>query len=678
MKAMSGQWARYDILSTVEHKQPPVSEILLTIGPKAKSHEIVRRWWELKIKTESGESFSIRVLSDNAPMTEASIGEIARYILMEDNSQPVEYIDIRTGKALLPKLASVTELFPQPCPHSGSVDGFQTSGTYLGHVISLAETSTTSSWKKWPVPKVLRFNPDEIHYMYGLAKDAEGRYISDGDYTYIPLTKKELRELITLGLNCLMVGDEQEEWIAFEPTFYYKQFGSNSKPNYPLILYRPNYRGAVPFIDEPEIHVLHDKEDLAKIKRPEEGALLITKRLEEIWNCPAENEYRRGLLRSQLQKNGVNLGTLNLDDIDHPIWVTMNETSFYQLAGGASGIVHEGRYNIEQFVKDSERFIGKGLQITAEEMLRIEYAYLRGAARTFGKYWGTAIYGQCDPNIAPMALTLAYDMGARYIWLWTYDHQHHLPHFMKLKLLRKLKAHKKAHPRGNPTDLLYAAKTAILIPYGYGYHIGFDQLWESPHLRVTKTNALGVPHREIAGAALAEGIACAKMGEDFDFVVDVSQKLSGYTRVVRIGLDGIVRDSLPPIKPKVVRSYTIKPDDWYPLEEPAQIASQNIAAAIDDTLRVMNERDNIRFRLATHADFPQTGRLNISLTHNGKKAVLANIPIDIPVGRASLCVTIVIEDLPLGTYLCHISLRIGRKIISKSRFPIYILWQSTT
>ena len=65
------------------------------------------------------------------------------------------------------------------------------------------------------------------------------------------------------------------------------------------------------------------------------------------------------------------------------------------------------------------RFGGEKRRHTVRELLRWHYAFLRGGTRTFGKFWGTAIYGQCDPAIAPQAFATPYDMGASYSWFWT-------------------------------------------------------------------------------------------------------------------------------------------------------------------------------------------------------------------------------------------------------------------
>jgi len=132
---------------------------------------------------------------------------------------------------------------------------------------------------------------------------------------------------------------------------------------------------------------------------------------EEIWNRPRPGQWRRGLLCEQLLAKGVNLGNLALDDNDYPIWITVAETAFYQLQGGAAGVVQEGRYRAEEHqdsfwdtVGQYRRLLGTQVQLSARDVLLLNYAWLRGAARAFGKSWGMSIYGQCDPAISPKAV----------------------------------------------------------------------------------------------------------------------------------------------------------------------------------------------------------------------------------------------------------------------------------
>ncbi|MGB9588667.1 MAG: hypothetical protein ACPL7O_10865 [Armatimonadota bacterium] len=113
---------------------------------------------------------------------------------------------------------------------------------------------------------------------------------------------------------------------------------------------------------------------------------------------------------------------------------------------------------------------------------------------------------------------------------------------MKLKLLKHLQEHKAKHPRQSLEGLLFSSRTVIALPYGYGYCLVFDRMWESPNLDISKLNSAGVPHKAVVAAALREAIKCVKRKEDFDFSVDIGQAFEGYQRVLRIGLDGSLKE----------------------------------------------------------------------------------------------------------------------------------------
>jgi|GEM_PF-847299 len=533
-----GSWAKYYLLSAIEKAPLPVDNIIITIGPEEKVKDNRFYWWELKVSKTGDEYFHIRILSEKIPLiSKDAPGKIKRYLLKEKGNKPIEYIDLATNEALLPKFGFVSELLPQPMHYTYFDKGWAQTGSYLGHVISFAEAGNEGTWLEWEQPMEIKLNPQLIIYMHGLVRDKEGRYIYEGDYTYIPLTEEEINELISLGLNCLSVDDEYEEMIYQKPVFYYKRFKEKSKIKYPEILYRSNYLGPVPFIDEPGIRLVGDVTNINRIRRPEDGGWLLAQRLFKIWNRPHRTEWSPDLLRYQLQDIDVNVGTLSLKDEDIPIWETVVESSFYQLQYGASGVIHEGRYRLENYITQCEKILGTRLQLTVKELLLLHFAFMRGAARAFNKNWGVAIYGQCDPEIADDAITLAYDLGARYIWFWTYDHQHHLPHFMKLKLLKILQEHIANHPRKDIKELLNQPRTVIVSPYGYNFILG-EHLWTSPFLYINYNNSAGVPHRKIEAIVLGEAIACARKNEEFDFAIDVGQEFCGYSRVIKVGKDG--------------------------------------------------------------------------------------------------------------------------------------------
>jgi hypothetical protein len=133
-------------------------------------------------------------------------------------------------------------------------------------------------------------------------------------------------------------------------------------------------------------------------------------------------------------------------------------------------------------------------------------------------------------------------MGARYFWFWSYDHQHHLPHFMKLKLLKHLRDYRAAHPRKLVREMINAPRTAIVLPYGY---VPYDYMWCSPRLGIGFKNSAGARYGEVFATALATGIACARAGEDFDFTFDIGQDFKGYKRVVKVGLNAETDEAIP-------------------------------------------------------------------------------------------------------------------------------------
>ena len=66
-------------------------------------------------------------------------------------------------------------------------------------------------------------------------------------------------------------------------------------------------------------------------------------------------------------------------------------------------------------------------------------------------------------------------MGARYVWFWTSDHDHHVPWVEQLALARHLHEHAQTHPRpslyGPPPQI----DTAIVIPNGF--FLSLENLW---------------------------------------------------------------------------------------------------------------------------------------------------------------------------------------------------------
>jgi hypothetical protein len=174
-------------------------------------------------------------------------------------------------------------------------------------------------------------------------------------------------------------------------------------------------------------------------------------------------------------------------------------------------------------------------------MFRYHFAVMRGAARHLGKDGGISIYGQADPALSPLAVTLAYDMGARYVWFWTSDHDHHLPWKEQLELARLLKHHAQDKPRRSIRGPVCVRDKAIAIPYGYFLVLESPtqrrncwDLWWVRELDPEGKNEASRRYRRLMERAFDEIARALDAHEDFDIVVDDGAEIAGYRTVVRV------------------------------------------------------------------------------------------------------------------------------------------------
>jgi hypothetical protein len=225
---------------------------------------------------------------------------------------------------------------------------------------------------------------------------------------------------------------------------------------------------------------------------------------------------------------GVNFGDMRLAQSELPAWETQYDRTYYLMKGGGTGIVHEGRYQLKEFNEKVARLAGKDCQFTTREMLEYYYAYLRGGTRPFGKFWGTAIYGQCDPAIAPEALSVAYDMGARYFWYWSSDHGHHVPWLEQLELTRGLKRYMASHPRPS----IYAPQPkrdeVITVPDGWFVSLE-DPVWMRGF---DKNGTFGesAEYRKLQREVLRAAHEALEHGKSLDITIDDGRKIEGYRK----------------------------------------------------------------------------------------------------------------------------------------------------
>lgn len=205
-------------------------------------------WYRLTGTKVNRESFTIWFLADGDPFS-ASPNDINfyRYILQEPNQSPLEYIDRRTEKAMLPLFHFIEELLPRA--GEGSQKPLFEEGTYLGHPLIRKKVLKPTAVQLPTGITRLRFRSDlVIGTSRNFRDDGKGRKSRKDNYHYVPFTRENYDQMIAAGINYFTAKGEQVDWICRRPVFY---DGYSPGIAFPEELYRPNFLGLQMFIDEP-------------------------------------------------------------------------------------------------------------------------------------------------------------------------------------------------------------------------------------------------------------------------------------------------------------------------------------------------------------------------------------------------------------------------------------------
>jgi hypothetical protein len=160
----------------------------------------------------------------------------------------------------------------------------------------------------------------------------------------------------------------------------------------------------------------------------------------------------------------------------------------------------------------------------------------------FDKDWGMSIYGQADPQVSALGLKMAYDRGARYLFFWSSDRDHHLPFEEQLALAEELRKHVRDHPRGPRRPRIRAADDAIVLPYGFTFSISDWQkrrmadLWHRTSFPI-EGGAMpdGTPYYSLLRCAAEKMEELIDEGAEFDIVIDLPElNGAGYPRLHRV------------------------------------------------------------------------------------------------------------------------------------------------
>jgi len=518
---------------------PPFASVDFIYGPGEGSRNF--RWWQLEVRAKTNLDASplivLRALASADPLAENQQPvKFARYQLrIPETGESYDYRDVNTGAALLPCWAGFErEFLPHPASNTARNDGAAETCKFLGQLLSLAQLPIRSqeAWSPWGNIKRLDLNREVLIGNDRDFKDREGHRLpasATNDYTYIPLTEDDYRTAIAAGMNMFPVAAEHEQWVRSKPVFYFREATGVPKLRYPADLYRANYRGPAMLIDEPAGMIL-DRDDRRRAGNfPSDFSTLFEMRTRTAYL--SADYYGVWHLEAALRRQGVNFGDMRLTQTDYPTWDSYAEAAFYEMKAGVSGIVQEGRYNPAFFDYQILSDTGLKLHLTPVQVLKFNYAQMRGGTRPFGKFWGTSIYGQCDPAIAPLALTTAYDMGARYFWFWTSDHAHHLPWNEQMSLTRVLTEYAAKHPR--PSIYLPQPKRDAVVTIPNGYFLCLRDFQWTAGQDLERREA-GEKYRRVLTRALTAVKQCFDRGEDFDITIDDGHRLEGYRRIIKI------------------------------------------------------------------------------------------------------------------------------------------------
>ncbi|HOJ73822.1 MAG TPA: hypothetical protein PLQ89_21795 [Phycisphaerae bacterium] len=531
----TGTLGRYVVLTCKTDTPPPFENVDIILGPQETVAGVTGDWWGLQVRSKSDDVdplFEVQLLiARPGTLGQQNDSTILRYILrIPATGEALDYRNIHTGLALLPPWRNFQHDFlPRPVRSGGVEAGLPRTAMFLGHVSSLKEVVSGVEWQ--PIrAKQLDLDPELLVGTARPYKDVEGHRLPQQpkkqDYTYVRFTAEDYKQMIAAGSNIFMVEPQQEEFVRDQPVFFCRRPTGKAPLRWPADLYRSNYLGGQMFIDEPAIVAVGDDKINRQIRRMSDFLAVVGARVHE--------EYRsaRFDMDKLVRDRKANLGALRIETTECPIWETLYETAFYQMEAGGTGFIQEGRYELKNFIKQVAEKSGVRRNYSNEEMYRYYYAVLRGGTRPFGKDWGMSIYGQCDPDSSPLAITMAYDMGARYIWFWTSDHEFHLPWNEQMELTRALSKHRAEKPRPSIAGPPPTRDLAIVLPYGS--MASLESLWFIRELDPKRPGPAGSRYKAFLGRVFQGVNEALDNREDFDITVDDGREISGYRRIVRI------------------------------------------------------------------------------------------------------------------------------------------------
>jgi len=551
-----GSRAVYVLKSAGILREMTVQRLVVSLGPVETRATGAFQWLELDATKAGGERFRVWLLANAYPqrsLPQAAMN-VARYILQEGAAPPKEFVHRITGVPVLPSTGAWEFLWPRP--EAGDFrDGVVAPRVvWLGHTYALESSDRSRKEFGLPEPRRVELVPDVLVGVPSNTRTRDDRRRFDGsDYEMVRLTRDDYGEMIRAGMNCFRVDAEQAGWLADEPVFVWG-IGGKDVP-FPECLFRSTWIGPALFFDEPMVHT-RDYVLRPRLAKETDFRESITPQiaLHEFTNYFHETVARGapwGLINGFRSRPDVDLGALNFPQRNLYSWETMIASAAWQLTaetnGGPCAIVFEppGRVGARRTLPEMNMVYG--CQIPPDNpshLTDILCGFLRGAARAADKDWGMSIYGGVDQADAPLLLTHAYELGAKYFFFWDNAQYACVPFGECLALSRHLQTHVERKPGRDHQQLKRAAEVAILLPPGYNLghvHMGRGNLWGLGELNLERKNRHGISYRTVMGNFFTEIERCLRLGVAFDLLWDLDgMKLDNYREVVRVREDGRV------------------------------------------------------------------------------------------------------------------------------------------
>lgn len=530
--------------------QLTVVQATVTIGPHV-DQPGGYQWLEVSFTRQNGQTYRAWLLTDGYPAGEHT-PDVARYLWQEPGwTDPVEYINSKTGKPLLPRYDYLWR-FGLPLPENEAplvTDGqFADKVQFQGWSFAL-ESSTTDVTLHVPGDCTrVGLNPDLLIGFIARNDEASGKHlltIDEKQYQWNKTDEQYWREAIDAGFNLFHGTNVMPSWIWREPVFVNTRFQVLN--DWPAHLYRSNWWGRAMYVDEPAIHMrghLNRNAELADTLTPTQAG----KELERFTTLPMYKKSGNYSVYwvNKLLKQQFHTGNVSLRENVMFIWEAIWETAWYQQAGertAAAGLVDEDIYH-ETLVERYNMAFGTEIPATVENACALRVAVARGTARNFGRDWGTATYAYTPQSLQPRAdqtaLRYMYDAGARCFWFWQGwpgMNVAHVPVSYKRAYADTIRQVSREHPGRDMEALRHAGRVCIALPYGYTFSPRpmFGVNW----LHLERPNTHGVTYREVIANAVIEAERYIRLGIPFDVAIDESRFTpQGYDEIVYVQEDG--------------------------------------------------------------------------------------------------------------------------------------------